>query len=487
MKKIFGSLIALLVVTPLFAATARLEPGDVVCETCYPRVGDFNGDGLDDLMYNTRLYFNRGGRFDAAIKAPGLTSGEYLMAVGDFNNDGFDDVVMQPPGSPSRPQKLFLNNGSGGFTPGKPLPPGSVDLVTDLNADGIADLVLITPSAFTLAINNGDATFSPVHTEPWPHSQNSGPHSQLGAADFNSDGYVDIVFTYDRYAYFYFANDDVTLTAPVKRYTYASLAHPRTADLNGDGHMDIVALGYVYHPDSRVFALFGDGTGRFPGFAHAYSEQINGGDMRFAIADFFAGGGNEIAVGLKDGGVAVLGANGTRLREIARVETAARADVRAAELRNDGTTDLVVFSQARLERQKTQLVFTEGGAEVPAAAASTQSGRGRAVRPGTNATPDGRFEVTVTGACSANLSGVWNIRREGLFVNFDRIPGVANLEAAAVDEDIYLRITVPDGSTQRFLEGSVVQKGNRITGILTENRPPCGGDWVAHFVEGTKR
>ena len=486
MKRTLWLLGALCVATPLFAATARLQPGDVVCETCHPGVGDFNGDGLDDLIEKGNVYFNRGGRFDAAIAADGLQKGHYVQAIGDFNGDGFDDVITQAPGSPSRPQKLYLNNGSGGFTAGKPLPAGAVDEVADLDGDGKLDLVLITPSTFTLAVNNGDATFSPVHTEPWPHTNNGGPHGMIAAADFNSDGHADIVFTYNRYAYFYFGNEDGTLTAPVKRFTYASLAYPRIADVNGDGHSDIVALGHLNLPDQRIFVLFGDGTGRFPGYAHAFGEQIHGNATQFAIGDFFAGGGTEIAVGLAEGGVAVMGASGTMLREIARIATARQATVLGAELRADGTRDILVSSQPKAARQSLQLVFTDGGAEVPAAAATTARGRSRAVRAGANATPGGRFDVTVTGACSANLSGMWNIRREGIFIHFDRIPGTTGIEAAAIDEDIFARIYALDGSRERFLEGSVVQKGNKLTGIFTELNPPCGGPWVAHFVEGTK-
>jgi hypothetical protein len=474
----------LLVVTPLVAASARLEPGAVVCETCHPRVGDFNGDGLDDLIEKGNIYFNRGGRFDAAVSASGLQKSDYVTAVGDFNHDGFDDVITQAPGSPSRPQRLFLNNGSGGFTAGRALPEGSVDALGDINSDGWLDLLLITPTSFSLAVNNGDATFSPVQTVRWPDDKESGTHGAQVVGDLNGDGRADVFFTRNRYTYFYFANEDGSLGAPVRRYTYAALYYPQLADVNGDGHTDIVALGGVNAPDTRIFVLFGDGTGRFPGYAHAFGDHINGNQTQFALGDFFEGGGHEIAVGLREGGVVVLGANGTRLLEIARVVTPTRSTVTAAELRNDGTTDILVSSQAHAARQNLRLVFTGGRGELPSGAAPAPSGRSRAVRAGTNAVPDGRFEVEVTSACSANLSGMWNLRREGIFVDVDHVPGTSRFDAAALDEQINVRIFAEGG---RLLEGSVTQKGNRISGILTESNPPCGGLWVAHFVEGTKR
>lgn len=480
-------LLLLVTVTPAFAGTARLEPGPAVCEWCYPKIGDFNGDGLDDLVVNhTTIYFNRGGRFDTAIDAPGLPKGHYMMAVADFNADGFDDAIMKAPGNPSGISRLYLNNGSGGFIAGKQIP-GEVEAVVELNGDGKPDLVVAALAAFTLALNNGDGTFSPYHSVPTGDPTRYGSGGSLAAGDFNNDGHVDFVVTRRAYASFYFGNEDGTVGAPVTRYTYAWLGSPRVEDVNGDGNADIVAGAGLSPQDSRVVVLFGDGTGRFPAFAQVKSDSIESRQISFAVGDFFEGGGKELAIGMPQGDVVVYSTAGRQLREITRITTVP-VNVFAARLRADGTTDLLSVSTGRPGPQRSNLLFTDGGAETPSAAATTvPRGRSRAVRSGTNAVPEGRFEVEVTGPCSANLSGLWNLRREGIFVEFDRIPGTSRIDAAGFDDEIHVLFHVTEGAATRVLEGTLTQKGNRISGIMVENNPPCGDLWAPHFVDGTRR
>ncbi|HEX8631168.1 MAG TPA: VCBS repeat-containing protein [Catenuloplanes sp.] len=67
-----------------------------------PAVGDFNGDGLDDIVTFTRgtradayVSFSNGGRFveDNWKWHTSLAVGDELPAVGDFNGDGRDDII----------------------------------------------------------------------------------------------------------------------------------------------------------------------------------------------------------------------------------------------------------------------------------------------------------------------------------------------------------------------------------------------------------
>ena len=84
------------------------------------------------------------------------------MAVGDFNNDGVPDLVV----STGIPLTILLGNGDGTFRPTPPVAipfdPGAI-AVGDLNGDMIADLVLCTPSLgpsnVAILLGNGNGTF----------------------------------------------------------------------------------------------------------------------------------------------------------------------------------------------------------------------------------------------------------------------------------------------------------------------------------------
>ena len=82
-------------------------------------VGDFNGDGKQDLAvsnYGTNnvsiLLGDGAGRFSAAVNF-GAGSGPFSVAVGDFNGDGKQDLAV--PNGVSDNVSILLGNGDGNF------------------------------------------------------------------------------------------------------------------------------------------------------------------------------------------------------------------------------------------------------------------------------------------------------------------------------------------------------------------------------------
>ena len=85
-------------------------------------VGDFNGDGIQDLATTsyvsstiTVLLGNGSGGFTPATGSPvAIGTTPYSIAVGDFNGDGIQDLVVTI--LSDNTVAVLLGNGSGGFT-----------------------------------------------------------------------------------------------------------------------------------------------------------------------------------------------------------------------------------------------------------------------------------------------------------------------------------------------------------------------------------
>ena len=161
-------------------------------------VGDFNQDGVLDVVVDTRrgvnLYFGNGdGSFlqGQVIAAGGL--GPDGVVAGDFNGDGKLDLAAVVVGKASEQVRVLLGNGDGTFQKARTVATlvgasGNPPLmISDLNGDGIPDLLYTDGQQTTMLLGRGDGTFAkPVLFPDYTCG--------LAAADFNSDGKVDLLF-----------------------------------------------------------------------------------------------------------------------------------------------------------------------------------------------------------------------------------------------------------------------------------------------------
>jgi hypothetical protein len=158
-------------------------------------VGDFNGDGLLDLIETSTGYilFGQPNRTFRAIFNPGgivSASPGSSFAVADYDLDGKDDVAV----ANSNTILIMISQGDGTFVAKSVLTPiGTVlDLTTgDFNGDGIPDLatgLFFGPQDLVLFINDGHANFS-------RSSFASGAAMvSIAAVDFNGDGKTDLAY-----------------------------------------------------------------------------------------------------------------------------------------------------------------------------------------------------------------------------------------------------------------------------------------------------
>jgi hypothetical protein len=240
----------------------------------------------------------------------------------DVNHDGKNDIVIGNVGSSNI--SVYLGDGKGGFTavPGSPFSAGPVpnDLaVGDFNGDGNPDLAVANHSVklVTVLLGNGHGGFSLAPGSPFSVPSDPHPHG-IAAADFNGDGKPDLVVDSwgEDKVLVMMGNGDGTFRTPGSKFRVGQAPYERlrTADLNEDGHPDIVTSNWK---GASVSVLLGDGKGGFS-LAGGKHVPVPSSPFGVAIADFNGDHHLDIAVAHYSGqavdpsknGLSVLYGNG---------------------------------------------------------------------------------------------------------------------------------------------------------------------------------
>jgi hypothetical protein len=175
-----------------------------------PLVGDFNGDGKDDIATFTRGASYGPGQVYVALSTGTSFVGTSTMwdtnfgygteppAVGDFNGDGMDDIATFSQGTTGHVYvalsngSRFLGNGEDNLWNNWFAPAGETPAVGDFNGDGRDDIVTFTqanPAKVYVGLSTG-RQFSAGAV--WnPHFSVAG--EVPGTGDFDGDGKSDIV------------------------------------------------------------------------------------------------------------------------------------------------------------------------------------------------------------------------------------------------------------------------------------------------------
>jgi hypothetical protein len=298
-------------------------------------VGDFNGDGKRDLAVvnegsNTVSILLGNGDGTFRPKTDFATGAQpWGIAVGDFNGDGKLDLVVANRGANSL--SILLGNGDGTFQPKTDiaLPPTPVTLlpvvplavtVGDFNGDGKADLAVATQVSntndVTILIGNGNGTFQTPVTILTNSSTFAGfglagnGQSSIATADFNGDGHLDLV-----------AVNNTDFKQPFGRGSFILSPGPGTVSVllgNGDGTFQAPRNSAVGTEAMTVGVGDFNGDGR-PDFAvnnlssNSLSVFMNSGGGNFSSSTILGVSGNLAAGDFNGDGIADLAAGGTVL------------------------------------------------------------------------------------------------------------------------------------------------------------------------------
>lgn len=232
---------------------------DTPVDTSYGVLKDFNGDGFDDVVAQSSMRRPRGG-----IR---------VFTGGPDGISGARARVLNPPEQPSWDTD---RNSIGAF--------GDQFAVGDLNGDGLADIIasdylydelpMSFPADGRAYIFWGSRscvlTLSERSYRPLERARPFECGRDVGAGDFNGDGYADMLVTsngsFGEELKLYLGSDVGPVDPPVSTSSVGGRTGQFVGDVNGDGYADVFVRSRNYQEpglnDFALVVLYGNPEGR---------------------------------------------------------------------------------------------------------------------------------------------------------------------------------------------------------------------------------
>jgi hypothetical protein len=289
-------------------------------------LADLNNDGRKDLIMTANgqivVRLNNGTGFDAAI----TTSTNYFAShviAGPFDGDSFGDVITAS--ASSGIVVIYHGLGNGNFTETHRLIAGALAFTVaaaDFDGDTRTDVAVgyLNDNTVRVFFQNADGSYSvpTLLSLGVPADPNEHLPSALIAADVDADGKPDIVAA-DWENYFPKASVVIFKNLGSRTFSSSTLVtrtyQPngafyslRVRDINGDGHLDIIAAG-INGSMILTWAGNGDGTFRSP----TYTDLGNSQNYAVTFGDFDNDTHLDLAAGAYQQVITAKGSCGTQV------------------------------------------------------------------------------------------------------------------------------------------------------------------------------
>ena len=235
-------------------------------------VADVNGDGTLDIVTNGVSVLFGDGKGGFSKRRDFLVNASGNVILTDFDGDGNIDVVLGDGNAQvlsGTSISVIFGDGTGNFAD-SPVLFNRSRVITgaakgDFNHDGIPDIASITANSFTAAQGRGDGSFQPVFS----YQFSDGVVTAVAVGDFNHDGTDDVAVAVSQgqtpltpattgYVAILLGKGDGTFSTPATVPISSAPMSLSTADLNGDGQIDVAVL-----TSQSVWIYFGKGDGTF--------------------------------------------------------------------------------------------------------------------------------------------------------------------------------------------------------------------------------
>jgi hypothetical protein len=349
---------ALGVLAPSAGAAVNFDPAHPYPASApwWSAVTDFNGDGIADIATasnSTNIVSALIGNGDGTLQAPHNTSAApsnlNAIAAGDLNGDGKGDVAVAVNGNPGT-VRVYLGNGDGTFGAGVPYTVGAFPqdvVITQIDSNSSPDIAVANQTSHNISVflNDGSGNFTPAPGSPVV-DPNGNDFLGLGAADFDGDGNTDLaaggINGANPGVYFFKGTATGAFNAPVP-LGGSGAQKPVAGDLNGDGRPDIAAARSGV---GDVVIIRRTASG-FEAPNTVDPDGPGGNNGRLALADLDGDGALDIAVpnfsGPQAEKVSILLGHGDATFEVSSHEPVGNdpRQVVSADLNRDGNPDLV--------------------------------------------------------------------------------------------------------------------------------------------------